>query len=386
MFRVAVLVAETLQEVIGKHDRSGQSADSAFSATLILGGQIAGGPPRLFLIYPEGNFIEAGADTPFFQIGEMKYGRPILVRAYNRSMSFEEAVKLLLVSFDSTLKANLTVGAPLDFYLYEADSLKPGRAGRIGQEDPYFQVISSNWGDALNPWLIQEISGLPVRFEANPKCPKLFAIGSILHHADGRSIVWGSGMISENAVPRESPQKILAVRGPLTRHQLQRVGIEVPEIYGDPALLLPRFLPGERQSQWAWGLVPHYTDRNHPLVDSFRGRDDVRIIDVRSATEDFVRELTACEKILSSSLHGLICADAYGIPNRRLLLHEKLTGGDFKFLDYYGAMHCRPELPVGASELSHARHPGKLATRFIEGFDPEPLLDAFPKLYCEDSN
>ncbi|MFW2541970.1 peptidase [Primorskyibacter sp. 2E107] len=149
MFQAARMVAETLREVIDRHAQTGMRADSTFNATLIIGGQIAGSDPRLFLIYPEGNFIEAGDDTPFFQIGETKYGRPILVRAFDKSMSFEAAMKLLLVSFDSTLKANLTVGAPMDFHLYEAGSLEKGATGRIEQDDPYFQHISQGWGDAL---------------------------------------------------------------------------------------------------------------------------------------------------------------------------------------------------------------------------------------------
>lgn len=149
MFQVAQLVASTLKEVIALHADTGQTADSAFHATLILAGQIAGSPSRLFLIYPEGNFIEAGEDTPFFQIGETKYGRPILVRAHDPDMSFEAAVKLLLVSFDSTIKANLSVGLPLDVQLYEEDALHLGKQMRIEADDAYFQEISSIWGDAL---------------------------------------------------------------------------------------------------------------------------------------------------------------------------------------------------------------------------------------------
>ena len=156
MFQAARLVADTLREVIESHAGEGQSGE-AFGATIILGGQIAGGPPRLFLIYPEGNFIEAGADTPFFQIGEMKYGRPILVRAYDRAMGFEEAIKLLLVSFDSTLKANLTVGMPFDFHVYEEGSLVKGPTGRIERDDAYFTEISQRWGDALR----QALESLP---------------------------------------------------------------------------------------------------------------------------------------------------------------------------------------------------------------------------------
>ncbi|MDJ0639110.1 MAG: proteasome-type protease [Paracoccaceae bacterium] len=150
MFRVAELVGDTLREVI-RSQASGETleAEAAFSATIILGGQIKGGEPRLFLIYPEGNFVEAGVDTPFFQIGETKYGKPILVRAYDPEMSFEEAVKLLMLSFDSTIKANLSVGLPLDLHVYEAGSLSAGRKRRIDPGDPFFELLSGGWGDAL---------------------------------------------------------------------------------------------------------------------------------------------------------------------------------------------------------------------------------------------
>ncbi|KAA9008240.1 proteasome-type protease [Histidinibacterium aquaticum] len=149
MFQVARIVADTLREVIGRQADSGQKADAAFNATVLLGGQIAGGPVRLFLIYPEGNFIEASDDTPFFQIGETKYGRPILVRAFERTMSFEAAVKLLVVSFDSTIKANLSVGMPLDVALYEEGSLSLGTPWRMEANDAYYRTISEGWGDAL---------------------------------------------------------------------------------------------------------------------------------------------------------------------------------------------------------------------------------------------
>ncbi len=149
MFQIARLVGETLREVIQANAATGQKADSTFNSTMILGGQIKGIEPRLFLIYPEGNFIEASDDTPFFQIGETKYGRPILVRAYDPAMSVEEAVKLLMVSFDSTIKANLSVGLPLDLQIIEKDTLQLGPAKRIEADDPYFGQISSGWGDAL---------------------------------------------------------------------------------------------------------------------------------------------------------------------------------------------------------------------------------------------
>lgn len=150
MFQIAREVGKILKEVIA--DNAGgdaQAAASTFGATMIMGGQIKGGPPRLFLIYPEGNFIEAAADNPFFQIGETKYGKPILVRSYDRAMGFEQAIKLLLVSFDSTIKSNLSVGLPLDYVTYDAESLRFGRQGRIEADDPYYRTISNGWGEAL---------------------------------------------------------------------------------------------------------------------------------------------------------------------------------------------------------------------------------------------
>ena len=149
MFQAARLVGETLRETIKANGTGGQTAEARFGATIIVGGQIKGMPPRLFLVYPEGNFIEATADNPFFQIGETKYGRPILVRGFDADMSFEQAVKLLMVSFDSTLKANLSVGLPLDFQTYRTDDYAPTHEARVEQDDPYFQTIASEWAGAL---------------------------------------------------------------------------------------------------------------------------------------------------------------------------------------------------------------------------------------------
>ena len=149
MFQVARLVGATLKEVISENAVSGQRADASFRATLIVGGQIKGGPPRLFLVYPEGNFIEASSDTPFFQTGETKYGKPIIVRTFDSGMTFSEAAKLLLVSFDSTVKANLSVAPPFDLMTYETDSFDIHRQIRIEIDDPMYQSISSGWGDAL---------------------------------------------------------------------------------------------------------------------------------------------------------------------------------------------------------------------------------------------
>lgn len=155
MFQVARVVGETLREVIEQSGPDGQEATSRFKATVILGGQIKGGKPTIFLIYPEGNFIEVTDDNPFFQIGETKYGKPILVRAYDPEMSFEDAIKLLLVSFDSTIKANLSVGLPLDLQTYAAGSFEVSDKPRIEADNAYYQTVSSSWGEALRNALTQ---------------------------------------------------------------------------------------------------------------------------------------------------------------------------------------------------------------------------------------
>jgi putative proteasome-type protease len=150
MFQVATIVGDLLRDTIASSAQdNGQSAAGTFGASMIVAGQIKGMEPRLFLIYPEGNFIEASFDTPFFQIGETKYGRPILIRGYDREMTFESAVKLLMVSFDSTLKANLSVGLPLDLLVIEQDRFEPLHERRIDGNDPYFRTISNGWGEAL---------------------------------------------------------------------------------------------------------------------------------------------------------------------------------------------------------------------------------------------
>jgi len=150
MFRVATQVGNLLVETIqARQSMSGPGAGPRFTASIIVAGQIKGMEPRLFLIYPEGNFIEASFDTPFFQIGETKYGRPIILRGYDRAMSFEDAVKLLMVSFDSTLAANLSVGLPLDMLVIERDRFEPLQQRRILANDPYFKMLSASWGTAL---------------------------------------------------------------------------------------------------------------------------------------------------------------------------------------------------------------------------------------------
>ncbi|MBA2125979.1 peptidase [Hyphomicrobium methylovorum] len=149
MYRATRIVGDAVREARRIDGEALKASRINFNSHFIFGGQIKDERPRLFQIYPEGNFIEAGDDTPFFQIGEHKYGKPILDRVARRDMSLGEAVKLLLLSFDSTLRSNLSVGTPLDLVIYEAGSLDLTREVRIEAEDPYFRKLSADWSEAL---------------------------------------------------------------------------------------------------------------------------------------------------------------------------------------------------------------------------------------------
>ncbi|MBI1238611.1 MAG: peptidase [Alphaproteobacteria bacterium] len=149
LYRAARLVGDTLREVRRTDGAELEASISSFSASFILGGQIGTEAPQIFQIYPEGNFIRATDDTPFLQIGEHKYGKPILDRVAQSSMRLGQAAKLMLLSFDSTLRSNLSVGLPIDILIYERDSLEVRRQKRIGADDEYFRNLSAAWSDAL---------------------------------------------------------------------------------------------------------------------------------------------------------------------------------------------------------------------------------------------
>lgn len=149
MFEAARLVGEALREVYKQDAAALQEFGIDFTAALILGGQIAGDRPRLFSIYAAGNFIEATPETPYFQIGESKYGKPIVDRVIKRETSLGEAAKCALVSMDSTIRSNLSVGLPLDLLCMRRDEMKVLSHISIDSKNKYFHMISSHWGESL---------------------------------------------------------------------------------------------------------------------------------------------------------------------------------------------------------------------------------------------
>ena len=149
MFNAARVVGDALREI---HDRDAESLKDQgheFNGTFILGGQIKGEEPRLFHIYSAGNFIESSPDTPYFQIGELKYGKPIIDRVISTRSSLAQAAKCALVSMDSTIRSNLTVGPPLDLAIIRRDELKIATHISIDMDNEYFTLIRKRWGFAL---------------------------------------------------------------------------------------------------------------------------------------------------------------------------------------------------------------------------------------------
>jgi putative proteasome-type protease len=149
LFDVARLLGDSLRDVKTRDGPYLVQNNIDAHANFLIGGQIRGEPPRLFNVYGEGNFIEATPDTCYFQIGETKYGKPIIDRVLKRSTSLLDATKCTVVSFDSTMRSNISVGLPIDLLVYEADSLRIKLQRRIEESDPYFQMVHVQWGEGL---------------------------------------------------------------------------------------------------------------------------------------------------------------------------------------------------------------------------------------------
>jgi putative proteasome-type protease len=142
MFDVSMLVADAMRDIERRDGEYLQENEIGFNASFIVGGQIQGEPARLFRIYAEGNFIEAGIDTPYFQ-----YGKPVIERVITRHTPLADATKCVLVSFDSTMRSNLSVGMPIDLICYERDSLEVLKRRRFNDGDAYFTALSNEWSE-----------------------------------------------------------------------------------------------------------------------------------------------------------------------------------------------------------------------------------------------
>jgi len=149
LYDVACMVGDALREIQRRDGPHLMQSNIDFAANLILGGQIAGEPPRLFNIYSQGNFIEATPETLYFQIGESKYGKPVIDRVVTSATPVAEAAKSVLISFDSTIRSNISVGLPIELLWYPRESLRVGVHKRIVEGDPYFTMLRQGWGGGL---------------------------------------------------------------------------------------------------------------------------------------------------------------------------------------------------------------------------------------------
>lgn len=207
-------------------------------------------------------------------------------------------------------------------------------------------VKCRNFGDELNVHLLSKLTGKTI-VDYNSYFHRPFTnymvIGSILDgFTDSKSVVWGSGLLSDKEPLKKKPAKVCAVRGKITRDYLLANGVECPEVYGDPALLMPYIYNPRVEKTFKIGVIPHIRDIVNPQITEFvaNNSEEVCLIDFSQYNDwhDVIDEICSCNYIISSSLHGLILADAYGIPNLWISVSDKVKGVDCKFADYFSGV------------------------------------------------
>lgn len=211
----------------------------------------------------------------------------------------------------------------------------------------YENKARENYGDLLSVFIVEKVSGRKVRFYDAParrrslfKKKHLMAIGSIMKMATHKSVVWGSGIISRDDSFGEASFK--AVRGPKTRERVLELGYSCPEIYGDPGILLPRYMDPEAKKTHAIGIIPHYVDYR-TVFEMYTDDPQIKVIDlITDDLEKTTTEILSCERTISSSLHGLIISHAYGIPSVWVKYSDKLSGDYVKFEDYFLSVGIEP--------------------------------------------
>jgi len=170
----------------------------------------------------------------------------------------------------------------------------------------------------------------------------LMLLGSILQRADSQTVVCGAGFMFSNGKVAEKPKSVVCVRGPLSGELLDKQGINHPGKYADPGILAPFIFNNKNTIKHKIGIVPHYHDFNHPWIKSCK-KQGIKIIDVFSPLPKYFKQIQQCEIILSSSLHGIIFAHAYGKPALWIELSNKVAGNGFKFYDYYASVGLKPD-------------------------------------------
>lgn len=257
------------------------------------------------------------------------------------------------------------------------------------------KILPRNWGDDINYHFLKKL------FRRNIVC---YDYSTISHRTDKnnylmigstltllcsrKSIVWGAGVIDPTAELPEKPRKVLAVRGPLTRKYLLERGIQCPEVYGDPALLVPYVYSPKIEKRYKLGIIPHYDDYDSSSLDKFRDNKEIKFIKMEGYDKwtDVVDDILACERIVSSSLHGLIIAEAFGIPNLWVEVKGELLGGHFKFHDFFCSIKKDREKPYVINDATTYNSLLGAADLWQRGeIDLKPLIKAAPfRIYTRD--
>lgn len=248
-----------------------------------------------------------------------------------------------------------------------------------------------NYGDLLGKYLVEKITGKKVTwlranrfYLKNLWRPVYVTIGSILEHIGSHCIVWGSGMSNRNAQVADAT--FIAVRGPLSRNRILELGYECPEIYGDPALLLPIYYQPAVRKEFKLGIIPHIND--YQLVkELFKNSPEIKIIDfLTHDIEKTTDEIYSCENILSSSLHGIVTAHAYNIPAVQVRFSDRIYGDGVKYQDYFLSVNLNSYEPyfidkawtLDQALIYISEHSSKLPSREVVSAIQQNLMQVCP--------
>lgn len=220
----------------------------------------------------------------------------------------------------------------------------------IAADWPRAKEVSENWGDLLNPALIAGLANKPVVHVADivgwQDRPVHRVIGSGLSRMESNHVIWGMGFIDNNSGPSGIPREICSVRGPRSRLKLIEQGINCPEVYGDPALLYPLIFYPDFEKKYEIGVIYHCRELRAVAEASVIGADRVNFIDITRGLQEVVRDILECNFIVSSSLHGIICAHSYGIPAAWMKVSDYPLGDGFKFVDYFESVGIMSAYPM----------------------------------------
>lgn len=252
------------------------------------------------------------------------------------------------------------------------------------------RIIHYNLGDDLNWYLVKKLQRKKISLLKAPildlcsffKEDNYLIIGStITWMANEKTVIWGAGVMDEDQPLKAKPKKVCAVRGPLSRKYLLEKGVNCPEVYGDPALLMKYFYKPNAKKRYKLGVIPHYIDFKSGKFDALKNNSDVLFIKMQDykSVQDVIDQIASCEMILSSSLHGLILSETYDVPNIWMKVSDNIAGGAFKYLDYYESMGIHDAVPYLLNGNESEDDLVNLFSGYKKGFiDLKPLVKAAP--------